>query len=453
MPKLKHAKLLALAGVVAAAALVPLYGDPRQAPVTHAEWARLLLRALDMDDVVRTSAQASQVFSTLSWKNSLSFDAARYVKADNVRRLEGGAGVEALEAPVAELAYPVGVVRAGDYRVRLRLRGDPASPASVEVTAVGEVAAAKAFAVVPSTVSGWVDAGTTHLDPGAYMARVLIAPGTVLERIEVSPPCLAVIEPPGGWRATAVAQVSDVAVTAIQALDRESELPPAGMPIEVSGGHFQAVGGPVATRAAAGGIAALWLRAGAQGLQAVVFVDVPEAGLYTVSTFGVQGAGQSWLGDACIKSVVCATSTGSETPEWRTLMTTALTAGRHFFRVTLAPGAAVERLRLERRSNGPADYVAALRSLGFDPGPDGPITRAKAIELMSFIASKRAEAPTNECGDITLPAGVLAADAGLPGPGTIPGPGVPPVPVGPGLPPVGAPPVLPPQPPASPTQP
>jgi hypothetical protein len=133
-------------------------------------------------------------------------------------------------------------------------------------------------------------------------------------------------------------------------------------------------------------------------------------------------------------------------------MTTALTAGRHFFSVTLGPGAAVERLRLERRKDGPADYVAALRGLGFDPGPVGPITRAKAIELMSFIADKRAEAPTNECGDITLSPDALAADAGLPGPGTIPGPGVPPMPVGPGLPPVGPPPI-PPQPPASPTQP
>lgn len=444
-------KTLALAGVVAAAALVPLYGDPRQAPVTHAEWARLLLRAMEMDDVVRTSGQASQVFSTLSWKNSLSFDATRYVRADNVRRLEGGVGVEAVEAPVAELTYPVGVVRGGDYRLRLRLKGNPAAPASVEVAPVGEVAAAKAFSVIPAAISGWVDAGTTHLDPGAYMARVLIAPGTVLEAVEVSPPCLSVIEPPNGWRATAVAQVSDVAVTAIKAMDRESELPPAGTPIEVTGAHFQAVSGPAVTRASAGSLDALWLRAGAEGVQAVVFVDVPEAGLYTVSTFGVQ-AGQSWLADACLKSVVCAERTASSEPEWRVLMTTELTAGRHFFTVTLANGAAVERLRLERRKNGPADYVAALKRLGFDPGPDGPITRAKAIEAMTFVAGKRSEAPANECGDITLPdGGVLAADAGLPGPGTIPGPALAPPTVG--QPPLGPPPVLPSQPPASPTQP
>ena len=66
-------KTLVLVAVVATAALVPLFGDPRSTPVTHPLWARMLLRSLDMTDAVRTSAQASQVFSTLSWRDSLSY--------------------------------------------------------------------------------------------------------------------------------------------------------------------------------------------------------------------------------------------------------------------------------------------------------------------------------------------------------------------------------------------
>ena len=43
-------RTLALAGVVAGAALLPLFGDPNASVVSHAEWARLLLRGLDLLD-------------------------------------------------------------------------------------------------------------------------------------------------------------------------------------------------------------------------------------------------------------------------------------------------------------------------------------------------------------------------------------------------------------------
>ena len=44
---LKRLVTPALVAAAAAVALVPLYGNPRTAPVTHAEWGRLLLRGLD----------------------------------------------------------------------------------------------------------------------------------------------------------------------------------------------------------------------------------------------------------------------------------------------------------------------------------------------------------------------------------------------------------------------
>jgi hypothetical protein len=50
----------------------------------------------------------------------------------------------------------------------------------------------------------WIDAGATHLDPGAYTASVLLPRGTTLEHVEVAPPCVMPIEPPGGWKAPAV---------------------------------------------------------------------------------------------------------------------------------------------------------------------------------------------------------------------------------------------------------
>src|SRR5205807_704781 len=152
---LKRVKLGALIAVVAAAALLPLYGDPRNAPVTHAEWARMLLRGLKMEEAARQATTASQAFAILSWKGSLS------LRADRAAQM------------------------------------------------------------------GWVDAGRVHLDPGAYTASVLLPRGTALEHVEVAPPCLSPIEPPGGWKAADVLLSEDAAVTIVQALDRESELPPA----------------------------------------------------------------------------------------------------------------------------------------------------------------------------------------------------------------------------------
>jgi hypothetical protein len=432
--------------VLALAALLPLHGDPRTSPVTHAEWGRLLLRALDMDEVVQASTLASQVFALLSWKDAYSIDAAHYVTGEHVRRLAGRAGLEAI-SEVAEVRYLVGMVRGGDYRVRLRLRGRPDRPVSLELATAGRVEAQKTFSAAPAATPGWVDLGATHLDAGPYEARILLPFGAVLERIEFAPPCLGPIEPVGGWRAVAIAQTSDVAVTVIQALDAEAELPPAGPPLEIGGAAFEATGGASLVEAGT----SFGLRAGPGGVQAVAAVDVPVAGLYTVSAFGLTGRGQSWRADACRKRVVCEALPARAHPEWRELMTASFTAGPHSLAFTLGAGATVERLRLEPRREEAPDYVSALRRLGFDPGPDGPVTREKAVEAARFVASRRRAAPQDACGDVLLELSLRLAERAAPPDTAAPPPAGPAGPDGP--PPIGPPVVVPPQPPASPTRP
>ena len=72
----RSARTAALLVVVVAAALLPLYGDPRAGNVTHPEWARMILRGLDLlDPDVPVSDFASQVFGTLSGRNSWTFAA------------------------------------------------------------------------------------------------------------------------------------------------------------------------------------------------------------------------------------------------------------------------------------------------------------------------------------------------------------------------------------------
>jgi hypothetical protein len=425
---IRRTKIAALIGVAATAALVSLYGDPRNGAVTHEEWARMLLRALNLQDALPAGATASQAFAILSWKDSLSFRADRYLSGGDVRvEGDGDARKVVPVKDVGEVTYPVAVVRKGDYRMRVQIEGSSQRPASAELTRVGELKAAGAFTVVPAATMGWVDAGITHLDPGAYTATVLLPRGTALQHVEVAPPCLAAIEPPGGWKATALLQTEHAAVTMVKAIDQEWELPPAATPVEVDASQFKTE--TTATMAAFGGSGAsgLAVKAGPGGLRLVVFIELPEAGLYTISAFGFVGGGQSWSADACRKSVLCAAkdASASEAPQWRPVMTGDFAAGRHFFSVVMGPGAGLQRVRAEKKKDTPADYADTLRRLGFDVGPAGPMPRDRAREAMRFLEKRTAPLGESRCGDVVLPfapgtrAGLEVAQ--IPGPAQAPG--------------------------------
>jgi hypothetical protein len=444
-------KTLVLAAVVGAAALVPLFGDPRSTPVTHALWARMLLRSLDMTDAVRTSSQASQVFATLAWRDSLSYPADRYLREQGASvRQEGGQAVLSASAGPAEVSYAVAVAQPGDYQLRARLSGQPGTPATAEILPMAGGPAVKSFTLFPAVETGWVFAGSTHLDPGAYAAQFLLPPGCTLSQVEIAPPCVNSIEPAGGWKPTAVTTTQDLAVTTLKAIDVEHELPPAATPIEITGDQFQ-VEVPVQAveaRAQAQGLDAMTLRASHSGLRAIVAVELPEAGLYSISAFVSPGAGQRWLADGCRKAVVCpGPGTG-----WRPIMSQVFAAGRHTLVLTLGDGATVERVRVEQKKSQPSDYVATLKRLGFDPGPDGPVARGRALDAMRFVRDQRRSRVAALCGDVPPEPTPTALPTQVAGSVT-PAPNQPPTqPVGPTEPPVG-PPLLPPQSPATPVTP
>src|SRR5262245_40560801 len=175
------AKTVLVLVVVAAAAIVPLFGDPRSTPVTHPLWARMLLRAMDMNDAVRVSSQASQVFAALSWKDSLTYPADSFSRSDGIAVREVAGRKEVTVASgVGEVVYPLAVVQGGDYRLRFRMSGPPATPATAEIAPFGR-SAVKSFAFTPTPAVSWVSASPAHLDPGAYSAAVMLPSGSTLE--------------------------------------------------------------------------------------------------------------------------------------------------------------------------------------------------------------------------------------------------------------------------------
>jgi hypothetical protein len=484
-------KTAGLLAIVAAAVMVPLYGEVGRAPVTHPEWARMVLRALELEDDLPAEAPPRLLFSTLSWKQSLSYPAERYLRARGVEVVGPANAREVVAANgAAEVAYPLTVVRAGDYRLRVEMAGDPARPAGADITPTGEVEPLRAFTVAPPAVVGWVDVGTAHLDPGGYSAALMLPPGSALHRLEVAPRCLAAVEPVGGWQDGAVATAEDVAVTTLQALDLAWELPPAAAAMEFVASDFR-VTSAATIAAASAGDDGLWLRAGPRGVQALLVVDLPETGLYTLSTFGLASAAQGWLVDSCRKTILCPQASAPTGPAWRPVTTAAFTAGRHSFLVTLPAGGALGRVRLEKKKDTAADHVATLRRLGFDVGPTGPVARDRAVAAMEFLRDRRRGLERTACGDVVEPealeAGLAEPAAPLgparpivagqppggvgvplpppvttpnPPPVTVPPPTVPPVTTPPGPPPTtppgpppttppGPPPTVPPQPPGS----
>lgn len=418
MAKRIQMTLLAAAGSLAA--ILPLRGDPRNAPVTHPEWARMLLRALDVPDAVRATPRASHAFAALSWKTSLAFRGDDYATGDHVEVADAGRVVAT--TPVGAVGYPLSIVRPGDYRLRILAAGDPAAPITAEIRPFGKQEAEATFEVKPAEVFGWIEAGTTHLDPGAYTASLLLPPGTRVEHVEVAPPCVNAVEPRGGWRATAVVDSTDLAVTMVQAVDGESELPPAASPIEVPVDRFQSEEPRLLEVAVGDTFAAL--RGDRKGRRAWTMFEVPEPGLYTLSVFGIRGAGVRFLTDHCLKAVLCPQADQAR-PEWSVVNTALLTSGRHALGVNLGAGATIERIRLERKKDADADYVATLRRLGFDVGPEGRVSRPKAIAGMEWVSARRRESTRTSCGDVVPPndQDVLVASQ-TPGGTTPPGGGV-----------------------------
>jgi hypothetical protein len=440
----RRVQLVALVAGVAVVALLPLYGDPRNSAVTHAEWARMLLRGLDMHDAMQQTSTAAQAFSVLSWKGSLSYRADRFLTGDDVR--VEGAGEERRVVPtgeIGEVTYAVAVVKGGDYRLRVHMSGAPGRPVSAELARVGEVKPVDAFTLVPATAMTWVDAGASHLDPGAYTASVLLPRGTTLEHVEVAPPCVMPIEPPGGWNAPAVLLSEHAAVTMVQALDKLSELPPASVPVELEAAQFQTESGAIPVAFGTGNGLDTSVKGGTRGLRAVIVVDFPEPGLYTLSAFGLKGAGQSWTADSCLKSVVCADrDVQADIAEWRPVLTAQFAAGRHAFSVLLAPGAVIQRARVEMKKETPADYVAALRRIGFDVGPAGPMPRDRAVDAMRFLEKRATPMKETRCGDVVLPGVIQSQRTGLQV-AQVPGPAQPGPNVGGGQPPLGSGPLVP----------
>jgi hypothetical protein len=338
----------------------------------------------------------------LSWRDSLSLPAEKYFHAEGVDlKTDGAARCLIATGARGEATYRIGVVRAGRYRVRAELRAMAAAPpVSVALARLGTSDTAASFAMTAPPTIGWTNGQLAHLESGGYAATFVVPANTCLSHIEVAPPCLNPVEPPGGWQPRSLSTTSDVAVTVVKAVDMESELPPAASAVTATGSDFridETLGMPLP---AAVGPEEHWLKATAKGTMATLAVMVPENGLYSISALGRFAGAQKWLLDGCHETVLCPNN--NEGLIWRSIASLNLVAGRHLITVTLAPGTVVASVKAERKSAAPADYVATLKRLGFDVGPEGPIARSRAVDAMNWVRAHVDHMGANQVCDIEI---------------------------------------------------
>ena len=149
-------RAVALLAGVAVVALLPLYGDVRpSAAVSHPEWARMVLRGLDLlADAPGINDTAAQAFATLSGRDSRSWPADRYVRGQRVEAFdEDGARRVRPTGGVGEAVYALGIARQGDYRLRFHISGP--APAEAELTRAGSDEILRSFTVPAGPVMGW----------------------------------------------------------------------------------------------------------------------------------------------------------------------------------------------------------------------------------------------------------------------------------------------------------
>jgi hypothetical protein len=228
----------------------------------------MMMRSLGFEDNLQGTENATELFRSLAWTDEKVLPASKYKRATGVTRR--GSFIDAGPEP-GETAYDLPIIRNGDYNVRLRLRGAPDRPFQVEIRKDGQLDAVETHRPTGGgNEYSDVDLGWIRMEPGNHTLSVVLPPGTSLESIQVSPPCLHPIEPENGWRAPALTTDEDLARTLLQALDLESELPPAEEPIEIRAGKFDRLAPDSAVSLARTESEDFELRATAEGLHAIV---------------------------------------------------------------------------------------------------------------------------------------------------------------------------------------
>jgi hypothetical protein len=387
--KVRAWKTLAVIGAIACAMIS---GTATAAPISQAEWARLLVEAMGIEDGIAPAGAASSDFIEF-----LSGDPPATVRVEAVsarpwpqrarkERDPGPPETSWLRAgsSSATPGYRVLIPRGGIYALRYRGKGR-VQRWRMDAKDVRIGNPGKETTSTPSGLPSLL--GYFILSRGEHAVTVDIPPEGGLQAFELVRQPFPHIRPPGGWKPDVTLTYGAKAVTLVQAMQIEQELPALRrFRVQREGERFDAEIRPaIQTNAQAPGkpSSGAWVLGRPEGSWLVYDFDVERWGTYSLlARVTGNGNGRLLLDDRVFRAWGAPGS--QERFVWRKVSTLPLTAGRHRMDVYLEEDAGFDVLRLLFRDPAPEASLMLLRDLGFEEGaPDDPVSFSAAKENLA----------------------------------------------------------------------
>ncbi|MGH0031321.1 MAG: hypothetical protein ACQGVC_16105 [Myxococcota bacterium] len=365
--------------------------------VYEEQWAKTLVRALALDEVLPDEPDDADLFALLC------ADAAEMVTDAEGRRAPARAAFQ-ISREMSEGRKPGEPVRVvldvpATALYQLMVEGSGKQRWTVDQRAIGHLDASELGAAFGPRVIPLRE-GPHEL--AGYMGR-----DARIERVELQafrPLCIA---PGSGWRAGRPLTVGAQARTLVRALGLDRYLPELRRVVALEGERFASAsqwGGrtnalpegmqaaapaspdPQTGRARPRPPRAEWARAGSHPAEFTYRIRLPQPGVFTIEARLTPGSRQIWSVDGRYRTQVDAPDDGDGFV-WTHLMTTSLVAGEHVLRALVPPGAGIDRLRVVKRQSTDPDYAEVLEQMGFPAGATHAlVTRGVVFESISHPA-------------------------------------------------------------------
>jgi hypothetical protein len=381
-----------LALLLACVLALPAARIAEAAPISQGEWARLLAEAMGLEnEIAPKGAPVSELIEFLTG-DPPAVVRIEAVSADpwpaNARKepdptLPGRRWLRAGDA-AATPHYRVVVPRGGIYALRYRGQGGVQRwVVDTDDVRIGNPAA-EAVAVRTASDRLPILLGYFILSRGEHAVAVKIPPAGGLQAFELVRQPFPHVRPPEGWKPEAALTYGAKAVTMVQAMQIENELPDlTRFTVQREGERFDAEITPaVQTNSETPGKPSMgaWVLGRGNGSWLVYNVDVRRWGTYSLLTRVTgRGKAQLWLDERVSRGWG-----GPGSPDrftWCKVATLPLSPGRHRMDVYLEEDAGLDLLRLLYRDPRPEASLMVLRDLGFEEGaPDDPVSLNAARE-------------------------------------------------------------------------
>ncbi|MCM2264121.1 MAG: hypothetical protein NDI73_02905 [Desulfuromonadales bacterium] len=376
MPKLHSCRLLVLAVLTAVFLILPL--NSAQA-LTQRDWMIVLVDGLGRSFGLPDSPQPDDYLNILQGKRNLRFEAENVHSEDDE--------VSTLSflnyGPFSGSGWLLGTSRPTAVHLRFVLPLDGRYRLSVAVHLPGhtlKVGAQGFTADGDAQKFSKVEVGEVALTAGHQEIIVTLPPGGALDYFELAAPNLPPIAPDGGWQPNVALTWDALAVTAVQALHLEKELPLTERSLAVEAETLSETGGAQVVEDAhlgrpSGG---RWLRTAAQAAKVGVPLEIAQGGFYDID-LAVMGAGIDLL-------INGQQSLAIEGKPYLAAVTTPpvfLPKGPNHLEITLPPGGGLDRIAAKARQS---DLTALTAALGLTLAGDAP-TSADLDRLTARLSS------------------------------------------------------------------